>query len=69
MFTAMIVTTRMVDVEESLVVNTYQNYNHNHQPNHEDGATNSLEKLAPMSCPLQSAQRVGCHETVTTHGS
>ena len=62
----MVVTTHMVDVEESSIDNTYHNYKHNPQPNHEDGVTNSFEKLAPKSCRLQSAQLFGCQETIAT---
>ena len=51
----------MVDVVESLTVNTHHNCEHNPQQTLEDEATNSCEKLAPKFCGFQSAHPLGCH--------
>ena len=64
----MAVITHMVDVVESLTDNTRHNCEHNPQQTLEDEATNSCAKLAPEFCGFQSAQPLGCHDSIALLG-
>ena len=47
---AMVVTTYMLNVEESSIDNTHHNHKHNPQQTDKDGTNNNFEKVAPKYC-------------------